>query len=274
MGPPATSYIEAPEGRAESPERAQQPERELRRYWDDDAATYDRWAEHGAWSHAERAAWAGVLRRLLPAHGLRVLDVGAGTGFLSLAAARLGYQVTALDISGKMLERLDESAARERLDIKIVRGEADDPPLENFDAVMERLALWTLPDPVHALGTWREAAPDGHLIAFEGMWSGRDYSEGLRRRARALLRRSRRLEPEHHAPYSPELKAAIQLGNEISPSAVVEAMVDAGWAYPHLHRLRDVEWARELALPPLDRLLGVTPEYVIVSGRRSPGDQV
>jgi len=35
-----------------------------------------------------------------------VLDIGAGTGFLTMAVAGLGHGVTAVDLSGQMLARL------------------------------------------------------------------------------------------------------------------------------------------------------------------------
>lgn len=242
-------------------DRRTHAEEALRRYWDDDAATYDRWREHGAWSAGERAAWTVALARLLPPVGAKVLDVGAGTGFLSLAAARMGYEVTAVDISPGMLARLELAAAAEGLRIQIVCAPAHEPPTGPFDAVVERLALWTLPDPQRALAAWRDVTP-GRLVACEGLWTGRDYVEGLRRRARELLRRTRRLPREHHSP-SPQLQAALPPTNVVSPSAFIELLEPAGWRSPHLVRLRDVEWARQLALPPLDRLAGVTPEYAI-----------
>lgn len=236
----------------------------LRRYWDRDAATYDRWREHGAWSAAERATWAATLVGLLPPAGARLLDVGAGTGFLSLAAARLGYDVTALDISSSMLARLRENAASNGLHIETVCGPAHEPPDGPYDAVMERLALWTLPEPKRALAAWREVT-SGRLIVFEGVWSGCDYPEALRRRARRLLQRARRLEPEHHGPYPPDLQTRLPLLRDVSPSALIGAISTAGWSEPRLARLADVEWARLLALPPLERMLGVTPEYCVVA---------
>jgi SAM-dependent methyltransferase len=234
----------------------------LRSYWDQDARTYDRFPEHGAWSAGERAAWAGALKRLLPACG-RILDIGAGTGFLALAAARLGHQVTALDVSRGMLARLEQAAAEEGLEIETVHAPASEPPPGPFDAVIERLVIWTLPDPVPTVASWRDVAP--RLVAFEGVWGQRDYVEGLRRRAREALRRLRRLEPEHHAPYSPELRSGLPLVRGPSASDIVEIIEAAGWRAPHLERLRDVEWARLMALPPVDRLFGVTPEYAIVA---------
>jgi Methyltransferase domain len=183
---------------------------------------------------------------------------------LSLAAARLGYDVTALDISAGMLARLQATATKEGLSIQTVCASAHDPPSGPFDAVVERLALWTLPDPTRALRAWREVT-QGPLIAFEGVWSGRDYAEGLRRRGREMLRRFRRLAPEHHASYAPELRRALPAIGDVSPSSLINLITASGWDTVQLSRLRDVEWARLLALAPVDRLLGVTPEYAIVA---------
>src|SRR5439155_15565155 len=62
---------------------------QLRRFWDDDAATYDHSLSHGLTAPAVAAAWRGLLARHLPPGPARVLDVGAGTGAMSLLAAEL-----------------------------------------------------------------------------------------------------------------------------------------------------------------------------------------
>jgi hypothetical protein len=163
-----------------------------------------------------------------------------------------------------MLAHLQRAAADQGLDINIVCAGADEPPPGPFDAVIERLVLWALPDPKRALAAWREVTP-GRLVAFEGFWAGDDYVEALRRRGRELLRRARRLPPEHHIP-SPELQAALPSAKDVSPNAFVEMIEGAGWQAPRLWRLRDVEWARLIGRPPLDRLAGVTPEFAISAG--------
>lgn len=239
---------------------------QIRAYWDVDAATYDRATGHRPTSLAEQAAWATALARLLPSAPARVLDCGAGTGFLSLIAAELGHKVTAIDVSGAMLAQLRDRAKGRGFEVEIVEGSAEEPPSGPFDAVIERHLLWTLPDPVSALRAWREVAPMGRLVLVEGLWGEADPVEALRSRARRLLRQARGRPDDHHAPYTPEVQAALPLGRGTHPSEVVRLVSGAGWPDPWLERLRDVEWAATLDLPLPERLLGVAPRFVVTAG--------
>lgn len=64
---------------------------------------------------------AGILEFLedsgFKPEGSKVLDIGCGPGTLSLPLARMGAEVTALDISCGMLERLRADAEREKLSL-------------------------------------------------------------------------------------------------------------------------------------------------------------
>jgi SAM-dependent methyltransferase len=239
---------------------------DIRRFWDDDAATYDRAAGHRPRSAAVQAAWATALERLLPPAPCRVLDCGAGTGFLSLIAGRLGHAVTALDLSSEMLSQLRAKAADEGLDIETVTASAEEPPT-GFDAVIERHLLWTLPDPRAALRAWRDSAPEGRLVAVESLWGDADPVEALRGRAREWLRRLRHGDPDHHGPYPEGVRALLPLGSGTHPRAVAEMVAGAGWGHPRLVRLRDVEWSATIELPVWERLLGVPPRFAVVAGR-------
>jgi SAM-dependent methyltransferase len=238
----------------------------VRAYWDADAATYDDSPDHGAASPAERAAWNAALVRLLPAPPSRVLDAGAGTGFLSLACARLGHRVTALDLSSGMLDRLRAAAGRDALPVEAVEAAAESPPPGPFDAVVERHLLWTLPDPGAALAAWRAAAPAGRLVLFEGLWGRADPVEHLLEQTREGVRRLRREPDHHHDRYDPAVVEALPLAGGTHPDRLVELVEAAGWGPARMERLRDIEWARLLRQPPAARLLGVTPRFAVVAG--------
>ena len=242
----------------------------VRKYWDVDAQTYDHSPSHVTATAAERAAWTAALSRHL-APGAKVLDAGAGTGFMSLLAARIGAQVTALDLSTGMLGRLEATASARGVSVAIVEGDAAEPPAEiaargPFDVVVERHLLWTLPDPGAALAAWRGVAPDGKLLLFEGLWGEADPVESVRGRLREVLRAARGTGPDHHGSYEPDVLERLPLSAGTTPSRLVELVEGAGWGPARLERLRDVEWARMLARRPLDRLLGTTPQFLISAG--------
>jgi SAM-dependent methyltransferase len=139
--------------------------------WDAQAATFDAEADHGLRDPEVRAAWAERLRSWLPPRAGDVLDLGCGTGSLSLLASEQGHRVTGVDLSPAMID-----LARAKLaghDAVFLLGDAAAPPVgaDRFDAVLVRHVLWTLPDPAHVLRHWRGLLrPGGRLVLVEGVW--------------------------------------------------------------------------------------------------------
>jgi SAM-dependent methyltransferase len=239
---------------------------EIQQFWDEDAAVYDDSPEHHPRRPHERAAWSATLRRLLPDPPARVLDAGAGTGFLSLLLAAQAYQVTAMDLSAGMLEKLRAKAVRQGLDVEIVQADAASPPDGPFDAVVERHLLWTLPDPAAALGAWRQAVPTGRLVLVEGTWGETTGIPAVQAEARRLARRFRGHEPGHHGHYTDRVVSALPHANGITPAEMVSLVEASPWGRARLERLRDVEWATLEGRSLLDQLLGTNPRWAVTAG--------
>jgi SAM-dependent methyltransferase len=245
---------------------------EVRGYWDADAETYDHAPDHYPQRPQEVAAWAAVLRRLLPEPPLKVLDMGAGTGFLSLLLASQGYQVTAADLSPGMLARLRAKATVRGLAIQVVEADAEHPPVDDFGAVVERHLMWTLPDPAKALAAWHSVAPTGRLVLVEGTWGTRGASpaELVRQRARQLARSLQPPRHAHHDEYSQRLKSALPHADGLTPDEVVTLVEASSWGKAgraRIERLRDVEWAMADGMGLLDAIIGPQPRWAVIAGR-------
>lgn len=139
--------------------------------WDAEAAAFDDEPDHGLRAPEVRAAWADRLRSWLPEHPADVLDLGCGTGTLSLLAAEQGHRVTGVDSSPAMVERARAKLAGR--DAVVLHGDAAAPPVgeQRYDVVLVRHVLWTLPDPARVLRNWRSLLrPGGRFVLVEGVW--------------------------------------------------------------------------------------------------------
>jgi SAM-dependent methyltransferase len=118
----------------------------------------------------------------------RVLDLGAGTGLVTLALAPRAASVTALDISPTMLDRLDAHAASAGIDnVVAVVGDMQTLPFEDesFDLVASNYAFHHLADEGKELAlseARRVLVPGGRLVLCDMM-----FSLSLQPRDRRLL---------------------------------------------------------------------------------------
>ncbi|MFF7793278.1 methyltransferase domain-containing protein [Streptomyces sp. NPDC007991] len=139
--------------------------------WDARAASFDEEPDHGLRDPKVRGAWAARLRSWLPGRAGDVLDLGCGTGSLSLLASEQGHRVTGVDLSPAMVALAREKPAGR--DAVFLVGDAAAPPVgeQRFDAVLVRHVLWALPDPGRALRHWAGLLrPGGRLVLVEGVW--------------------------------------------------------------------------------------------------------
>ncbi|MBK1661131.1 class I SAM-dependent methyltransferase [Paracraurococcus ruber] len=98
--------------------------------------------------------------------GERVLDVAAGNGNATLAAARRFARVTSTDYVGELLERGRERAAAERLVVAFRQADAEALPFEDgsFDVVLSTFGVMFTPDQERAAAEMlRVVRPGGRI---------------------------------------------------------------------------------------------------------------
>ncbi len=147
---------------------------ETRKYWDNLAPTFDEAPDHGLRDPQVLESWTALLGACLPYSKSTILDVGCGTGSLSVVLAGLGHTVTGIDLSSSMVSLALEKAAGHGLPIKFLVMDASSPrlPHHHFDVIVCRHLLWALPKPERVLRGWAELLKKkGRLILIEGYWN-------------------------------------------------------------------------------------------------------
>jgi ubiquinone/menaquinone biosynthesis C-methylase UbiE len=98
--------------------------------------------------------------------GEKVLDVAAGNGNASLAAARRWCEVMATDYVPALLEHARERAAADGLDLEFREADAEDLPFDDasFDVVLSTFGVMFTPDQERAAGEMlRVCRPGGRI---------------------------------------------------------------------------------------------------------------
>lgn len=114
-----------------------------------------------------RFAW-DVLHRAGIGPGMRLLDVGAGSGAVSIAAARLGAEVVATDLAPAMIERLRDRARNEGLsnvDGRVMDGMSLEFADGTFDVCASQHGVSLFPDVPGGLAEMaRVTKPGGRVL--------------------------------------------------------------------------------------------------------------
>lgn len=137
--------------------------------WDGAAAAWDAWGQ--VLEEWLGAATETMLDLANVAEGSRVLDVAAGAGGQSLAAARRAGRpgrVLATDISARILEHAERRFAGAGLAnaaTRVMDGEEIEVEAGHFDAVISRVGLIYFPDRRRALAGMRRALRPGGRVA-------------------------------------------------------------------------------------------------------------
>lgn len=130
--------------------------------------------QQAAWASGDYAVIGTTLQlvgeQLAEACDLRfdekVLDVAAGNGNATLAAARRGCEVTSTDYVASLLDRGAERARAERFDVRFQTADAEALPFEDgrFDAVLSTFGVMFTPDHAKAASEMARVCRSGGRI--------------------------------------------------------------------------------------------------------------
>ena len=182
--------------------------KEMQSRWNEHADSYDSSEAHGLSNPWAIKRWSGLLEGK---QGQTLLDVGCGTGFVSLLAAKAGLKVTGVDWSEGMMGRAKEKAKEENLEITFVCSDTEALPFasDTFQNLTARHVIWTLTDPVSTFREWcRVLQPGGQAIV--------DYSP-----------RKGELKAHH---YRQEVESQLPLNRDVASSVIADMFREAGFS--------------------------------------------
>ncbi|HKQ98502.1 MAG TPA: class I SAM-dependent methyltransferase [Candidatus Polarisedimenticolia bacterium] len=114
--------------------------------------------------------------RLEVAPGCRLLDVGCGSGQLSLVAARDGVQVTGVDIAANLIARATQRASAAGLAATFEEGDAEALRFEegSFDVVVSLIGAMFAPRPERVAREFLRVCSPGGTIAMAN-WTAEGF---------------------------------------------------------------------------------------------------
>lgn len=118
---------------------------------------------------AERRYADGRSRLWSRVQGPKVLEVGVGTG-KNMSYYPAGADITAIDLTPRMLARVEARATKLSVDVDLQLGGVQDLDFPNntFDDVVATFVFCSVPDPILGLGEIvRVLKPNGRLLMLE-----------------------------------------------------------------------------------------------------------
>jgi len=238
---------------------------EVKTYWDFRSDSYDNSPGHSGFVDI----WRTVLSETFKGK-MKILDVGCGTGFLSLILAELGHEVVGIDLSEGMLSKARKKAEENGYDILFKLGDAENLPFDDdsFDAVVNRHLLWTLPNPDKAIMEWgRVIKNGGKVVAMDGKWRKNSLNESLRTIFRYLaVAIHEKRNPFQNIGYKEEVAKMLPFNGGTDAENIVKLFKNANLDEI---KVNDLSWIKEIQkknLPLLYRLAWGNSHYYLVEG--------
>lgn len=216
-------------------------------YWNKYAVAYDSHQLERQQRSDVVEAWKHTWTTALPPAPANVLDVGTGSGNVALLVAGIGHRVTGIDLAEGMLAEARRKAAGTQgaPDFRLADAAAPPFPDASFDAITARYVLWTLRDPLEALGHWiRLLRPGGVLVAVDSPW----YPDGINAAPAATQR-----ERDFRTAYDGDVLARLPLAQASDIQETARLLEKAGFL--------DVTVTELTEILKLDHRDGVAPGH-------------
>ncbi|AZR73334.1 ubiquinone biosynthesis methyltransferase UbiE [Anoxybacter fermentans] len=136
-------------------------------FFDKIADSYDKWYETKLGSFVDEVETKLAFDFFQPTKGMKILDVGCGTGNFSIKLAKKGCKVIGVDISDAMLEIARKKAKSNNLNITFYNMNVYDLDFddETFDAIFSMAAFEFIKEPEKAFKEMmRVLKPGGQLL--------------------------------------------------------------------------------------------------------------
>jgi ubiquinone/menaquinone biosynthesis C-methylase UbiE len=226
--------------------------------WSDSAEGYDVFAEAVTSQFAEDA-----VRLVHMKPGSRVLDVAAGTGAFTFAAARRGAEVLAIDFSAGMLDKLASKSAAQGLaavQTAVMDGQALLVADGSFDVVASLFGLMFFPDHDRGLRELlRALEPGGQAVITT--WAPPPRGEMLQLMGHAMEKAI----PNMPAPETPPHWAALGDVDDLRRRLLSVGFAQAhAVSVTHMWAFESPEWLAErlqvIAPPAAELFASITAE--------------
>ncbi|MBE6519590.1 MAG: class I SAM-dependent methyltransferase [Thermoplasmata archaeon] len=159
--------------------------------WDAAAKEYKAIVERQL-SSSDKDVWMRMVYEHAPKkEKLRVLDIGTGPGFFTIALSLDGHDVTGVDLSEGMLEVARKNAEEfgAKCDFRQMNADRLYFESDTFDLIINRNVTWTIPDMEECYREWRRVlAPDGKLLVFDSNFNWNFFDPEHDKLFRKLIR--------------------------------------------------------------------------------------
>lgn len=190
----------------------------MKQRWNKKGWNYDQADAHGIHNQKEKGQWLEIFKTIKD-RPQKALDVGTGTGFLSLLLAEADFEVTAIDWSSTMLSQAQKKAEKKHLKIDFIESQTETLPFpdESFQLITARHLLWTLSKPEEALAEWyRVLKKEGVALA--------DYSPKI---------------SKHNQHYSQEIEEKLPLNSNVNIDILKGLFENAGFKQVVIKTLKE-----------------------------------